>query len=76
MNVFSGHERDGVLDTGADILNRDIGVVISNDLVKSQSLIEQFKDALHGDACASDAGFAEMDLGVDDDSVDHVVTLP
>ena len=71
MDVFSGKHIDCVLDARANVLLIKVGIVISNDLVKGNSLADQFQDALYWDTSARDTGLAEMNSGVDGDSLVH-----
>ena len=64
MNVFGGHECNGILQARANIFNLKLRVVVSNNLREGETFIEQLEDVLHGDACASDTRLAEMDLSL------------
>ena len=75
MDVFGRYERDRILDTRANILDGEIGVVITDDLAKGNAFVKQFEDALYRNACTSDTGFPKMDFRVNNDSF-HNTILP
>ena len=74
MDVLSRYECNGILNTGVNVFWRGVRIVVSDYFVKTQALVEQLKYALDGDSSTSDTGLTEMDIGVNADSVDHIVS--
>lgn len=69
MNILSRDERDRVLQTGFNVLNLKVGIVVLDDFGKGKSIVEQFKNTLHGSTRAGNARLTKMDLGVDSYSI-------
>ncbi len=76
VDVFSRQHIHGVLDAGAQVGWFKVGIVIAGDLVKPESLADQFQHAPNGDARTRYAGFFEMNLRVDGDSILHGEVIP
>ena len=74
MDVLSRYECNGILNTGVNVFWRGVRIVVSDYFVKTQALVEQLKYALDGDSSTSDTGLTEIDIGVNADSVDHIVS--
>jgi len=75
VKVLDGEDLNRILNTGADILDLQVGVIILDDLRKGKTLSHQFKDILNGNARAGHARLAKMDIGVDGNPVGHLFTL-
>ena len=58
-----------------DVSGGQLGVVVLNDLIEGEFLIDELQDILYRDSRTGDARFAEVDPGVNHDSV-HVASLP
>ena len=69
MNILSRDERDRVLQTGFNVLNLKVGIIVLDNFGKGKSIVKQFKNALHGSARAGNARLTKMDLGIDSYSV-------
>ena len=69
MNILSRDERDRVLQTGFNVLNLKVGIIVLDNFGKGKSIVEQFKNTLHGSTRADNARLTKMDLGVDSYSV-------
>jgi hypothetical protein len=74
VNVLGCHERDGILNAGLDVWDGDIGIVVPNDLAKGKILIQQFQNALHGNARPRYTRLSKMYLAIDGNSVYHPIT--
>ena len=74
MDVLSRYECNGILNTGVNVFWRGVRIVVSDYFVKTQALVEKLKYALDGDSSTSDTGLTEMDIWVNADSVDHIVS--
>jgi len=72
MNIFRCHERDCILNAGADVIDAEVGVVVANDPLERNSVQHELENVLDGDACSRDVRFAEMNLGIYGDSVNHI----
>lgn len=68
VDILSSHQGDGVLDTGLDILDRKIRVVVSDDCIKRQPFVDQLEHPLHCDPCTGNTGFSEMNRWIDHNS--------
>jgi len=74
MNILRSDKRDGVLDTGPNVLRGEIGIIVLDDLIKGEVLVEQFQNTLHCDACPSHTGLAKMHLRINHYSLYHTRT--
>src|SRR5438552_404892 len=72
VDVFDSHHVNRILDAGANMLGVEVRVTIPNDLRKGKAVTDEFQHVPNGDACTGDAGFPEMDVRVDADSLSHV----
>jgi hypothetical protein len=71
MEVFYGHDLDGMLDAGAYVFDFQIRVIIAADRIKRNPIPYKFEHVLHGDSCAGDTRLSEMYIVVDCDSIFH-----
>lgn len=42
MYILRSYKRDGILDTGPNVLRDEIGIVVLDDLIKGEVFVEQF----------------------------------
>jgi hypothetical protein len=75
MDIFSGDDIHRIPNAHTDIVNLEIGVVISHDVFKGQPFTHQFKNIQHWDSRPSDTRFAKMDVRIDSDSFFHLSSL-
>jgi hypothetical protein len=76
MDFFFADQLRGVVETGLDIRPGDVRIMIPDDLLEGQALPDKLQDAGDRDACALDAGLAEVDVRIDDDALYHAGILP
>ncbi len=65
MDIFGGNDINGILNTGLNVLNTQVGIIILDDLPKRDTFSDQFEDVLDRNSSASDTGFPEVNIGVD-----------
>jgi hypothetical protein len=74
VNLFGGDDVNGVLETGLNVFNLEIGVVVANDFVKRKPFAGQFQHTLNRNSGPRNTGLSKVDLRVDRDSVLHGFT--
>jgi hypothetical protein len=74
MNILSRHQCDGILQTGADIWNGQLGIIVLQDRLKGKAFVEKFQNALNRNPGAGHTGLAEVDFGIYRDSLVHLFT--
>ena len=72
MDILNRNDIHGVLNTGLDVVNGQIRVVVVNDGAKGDAIPDQFQHILDRYPSAGDTGFPEMNPGTHLDSVLHI----
>jgi hypothetical protein len=71
VDVLGGKDVHCVLNASAHVVGLQVGIVIARDLVETNSFPDQFQNALHRNARTRNAGFSEVNLWIDGDSILH-----
>ena len=60
VNVFEGHEVNGVLDAGLNVRDCQIRIIIPDNVGETRAFADQLEHVLHRNARAGEAGFFKM----------------
>ena len=75
MAIFGAEDLNRILETSANIVGLDVGVVIPRDLIETQALTYQLKHTDHWYPGTCHAGLAEMDFRIYGDAFFHRCTV-
>jgi len=75
MNIFQRYDFNGVLQTGLDIFDRQIRIVVPDDIRKGDAILHQLQHGLNRDARTGHTGFSEMNIWLDSDPFMHSFTF-
>ncbi|HEX9743779.1 MAG TPA: hypothetical protein VGA17_13420, partial [Nitrospiraceae bacterium] len=73
MELFGVHHVDGELQAGPDVLQREVWVVIADDLGKRDIVADQLQDGMYRNPCPGNTGVTKVDVVTDFDTWLHGV---